>query len=213
MGQKVHPIGFRLGINQKWQSSWFSQKSHKEFLIEDVNIRKFLIKRLNFAGLASIEIERTSKELKVNLFVARPGTVIGKKKEGLEKLKVDLKNLIKKEVNIDIKDIRRPETNAKLVAMNIANQLEKRFPFRRVIKKALQTTCRYNVLGCKIMVSGRLNGAEIARTEWIREGQIPLHTIKSKIDYATHEAKTIYGIIGIKVWVYDEYKNKATSKK
>lgn len=213
MGQKVHPIGFRLGVNQKWFSNWFPQNNHKEFLKEDTIIRKFVQKELEFAGIATIEIERTGKELKIILYVARPGTVVGKKREGIEKLQKSFLRLIKKKVNIEIKEVRRPEINAKLVAINIAKQLEKRFPFRRVMKKAIQNAERFNVTGIKIMVSGRLNGVEIARTEWLREGRVPLHTIKNEIDYATHEAKTIYGILGIKVWVYDENKQKSNYKK
>ena len=213
MGQKVHPIGFRLGVNQNWFSNWFPQKSHKEFLKEDAKIRKFIEKELDFAGIASIEIERTGKELKIILFVARPGTVVGKKREGIDKLKKSFFSLIKKEINIEIKEVNRPETNAKLIAINIAKQLERRFPFRRVMKKVLQNAERYNVTGIKIMVSGRLNGVEIARTEWLREGRVPLHTIKNKIDYAAHEAKTIYGILGIKVWVFDINKQKSNYKR
>jgi small subunit ribosomal protein S3 len=210
MGQKVHPIGFRLGINQNWFSNWFPKKNHKEFLQEDAKIRKFIEKELDFAGVAYIEIERTGNELKLVLLVARPGTVVGKKREGLEKLKKSLFKILKKEVIIEIKEVQRAETNAKLVAMNIAKQLEKRFPFRRVMKKAIQNSERYGVTGIKVMISGRLNGAEIARTEWLREGRVPLHTIKNKIDYATHEAKTIYGILGVKVWIYN---TKKTEKK
>ena len=213
MGQKVNPIGFRLGVNQRWFSNWFPQKSHKEFLQEDLKIREFVSKELDFAGVASIEIERTGKALKMILFVARPGTVIGKKKEGIEKLERSLLKLVKKKVNIEIREIRRPETNAKLIAINIAKQLERRFPFRRVIKKAVQNSERYGVTGLKIMVSGRLNGAEIARTEWVREGRVPLHTIKNRIDYARHEANTVYGIIGVKVWVYDVKKQNIRIKK
>ena len=209
MGQKVNPIGFRLGINHKWLSSWYVDGNQKFLVAQDAKIRAFLDDKLNFAGLARVEIERigvekTGKNFIVTAYVARPGVAIGKKGEDIGKLQTSLSKLIKQELEFNIKEVKKPETNAKIIANNVARQIEKRLSFRRVMKKAVQNARRSNVSGCKIMVSGRLNGAEMARTEWIREGRVPLHTIKNKIDYATHEAKTTYGIIGIKVWVYQE---------
>lgn len=216
MGQKVNPIGFRLGVNQRWLSNWYTDKGHKEFLNEDAKIRKFLSEKIQTAGLSKTEIERagkddTGKNLQVTAYVGRPGMVFGRKGENLDKVKNSLRKHIKQEkLELHIKEVKRPETDAKLIAINVANQLQKRFSFRRVIKKAIQNARRSSVAGCKIMVSGRLNGAEMARTEWLREGRVPLHTIKHSIDYATHEAKTIYGIIGVKVWVFrgDQRENK-----
>lgn len=209
MGQKVNPIGFRLGVHQKWLSNWYSDKNQREFVAQDAMIRNFLEKKLSHAGLAKVEIERSGKEkkgenLKVTVYVSRPGVVIGRKGEDADKLKNKIKKLVKQDLVFDIKEVKRPETNAKIIAITVAKQIEKRFSFRRVMKKAIQNAIRSNVTGCKIMVSGRLNGAEMARTEWIKEGQVSLHTIKNKIDYATHEAKTTYGITGVKVWVYQE---------
>ncbi len=223
MGQKVNPIGFRLGVNQRWASNWYTDKGQKEFINEDAKIRRFLAEKIKTAGLSRTEITRTGKNssdkdgtgkdgagkdgtdqnLQVTAYVGRPGMVFGRKGENLDKVKNSLRKYIKREkLELHIKEVKRPETDAKLIAINVANQLEKRFSFRRVIKKAIQNARRSSVAGCKIMVSGRLNGAEMARTEWLREGRVPLHTIRHSIDYATHEAKTTYGVIGVKVWVF-----------
>ncbi len=202
MGQKVNPIGFRLNAGKEWQSAWYSSRNYAELLHQDIKIRELIIKATDHFGISKIEIERPGNAIKIGIYAARPGLIIGRKGEELDKLKQKLTHLTKTELQINIKEVKRAETDAKLIAKNIGGQLERRVAFRRVIKKAMQGAMRYNIGGCKIMVSGRLNGADIARTEWIREGRIPLHTIKADIDYATREAMTIYGLIGIKVWIY-----------
>lgn len=210
MGQKVNPIGLRLGITKTWQSNWYAEKNYAQVLMEDFRIHEYLKKTLKHAGIARIEIERAAKSLKIFVHSARPGIVIGRKGEEAEKIKKNLAKIVKtKDLVLNIKEIRRPETEAQLIADSIAMQLEKRVAFRRVMKKTMQNVTRYNVTGCKIMVSGRLNGAEMARTEWILEGRVPLHTLKANIDYAVCEAKTTYGILGIKVWVYTTPKENA----
>ena len=203
MGQKVHPYGFRLGINKPWKSNWFGKRDFPELLQEDIKIRSFLRKNLSHAGIANLEIERSANRIRINIHTARPGIIIGKKGLEVDRLKEELQRIIGgKQVNLNIKEIRRAELDASLVAQNIALQLEKRISFRRAMKKSVQSSLRFGALGIKIRCSGRLGGHEIARSEWYREGRVPLHTLRADIDYGTAEALTTYGIIGIKVWVY-----------
>ncbi len=203
MGQKVHPYGFRLGINKPWKSNWFGKRDFPELLQEDIKIRNFLRKNLSHAGIANLEIERSANRIRINIHTARPGIIIGKKGLEVDRLKEELQRIIGgKQVNLNIKEIRRAELDASLVAQNIALQLEKRISFRRAMKKSVQSSLRFGALGIKIRCSGRLGGHEIARSEWYREGRVPLHTLRADIDYGTAEALTTYGIIGIKVWVY-----------
>lgn len=202
MGQKTHPIGIRLGIVKSWSSKWFMKQGYAETLHEDLNIRKYIKNRLFHAGIANIEIERTGDKIRIFIHTARPGIIIGKKGVEVEKLKKDIEFLTEKQVQIDIKEIRKPELDAQLVAENIALQLEKRVAFRRSMKKAVSSSMRFGALGVKIACSGRLAGAEIARAEWYREGRVPLHTLRADIDFGFAEAKTTYGLIGIKVWIY-----------
>jgi len=203
MGQKVSPIGFRLGINKNWESRWFPNfRNMAENIGEDDVIRKFLKKKLYYAGISSIIIERTSKKLRVSVFAARPGIIIGKKGVDVENLKNSLAKLVKSEVTISIKEQKAPQAHAQLVAENVALQLEKRVAFRRAMRKVIQAAFRSHINGIKIAVAGRLGGAEMARTEWYKEGRIPLHTLRAKIDYGFAEAKTTYGIIGVKVWIF-----------
>lgn len=202
MGQKTHPIGCRLGIIKTWDSRWYTKKGYSDQLLEDINIRRSLKQRLFHAGVPKIEIERTGQNIRVIIYTARPGIIIGKKGAEVEKLRKDLKEMTGTEVAIDIKEIRKPEIDAQLVAENVALQLEKRVAFRRAMKKSVASSLRFGTLGVKIACSGRLAGAEIARSEWYREGRVPLHTYRADIDYGFAEAKTTYGIIGIKVWMY-----------
>lgn len=202
MGQKTHPIGNRLGIVKTWDSRWYAKRTYGEFLLEDLTIRRILKERLFHAGVPKIEIERAGQNMRVIIHTARPGIIIGKKGAEVEKLRNDLKLMTGKEVSIDIKEVRKPEIDAQLVAENIALQLEKRVAFRRAMKKAVASALRFGTLGVKISCSGRLAGAEIARSEWYREGRVPLHTFRADIDFGFSEAKTTYGIIGIKVWMY-----------
>ena len=202
MGQKVHPIGIRLGIIKTWNSKWFARKDYKDFLYEDLAIQKYIKSNLFHAGVPKIEIERTGQKIKTIIHTARPGIIIGKKGAEVEKLKKKLESMTGKELSIDIKEIRKPELDATLVAENIATQLEKRIAFRRAMKKSVISAIRFGAQGIKVACSGRLAGAEIARDEWYREGRVPLHTFRSDIDYGTAEAKTTYGRIGIKVWIY-----------
>ncbi len=202
MGQKTHPIGSRLGIIRTWSSKWFMKQGYANTLHEDLNIRKYIKNRLFHAGISSIEIERTGDKIRMFIHTARPGIIIGKKGVEVEKLKKDVEFLTGKQVQIDIKEIRKPELDAQLVAENIALQLEKRVAFRRSMKKAVSSSMRFGALGIKVACGGRLAGAEIARSEWYRDGRVPLHTLRADIDYGTAEAKTTYGIIGIKVWIY-----------
>jgi small subunit ribosomal protein S3 len=195
LGQKTHPIGNRLGIVKTWDSRWYAKKAYSEFLLEDLTIRKLLKEKLFHAGVPKIEIERAGQNMRVIIHTARPGIIIGKKGIEVEKLRKDLKQMTGKEVAIDIKEIRKPEIDAQLVAENIALQLEKRVAFRRAMKKAVASALRFGTLGVKISCSGRLAGAEIARSEWYREGRVPLHTFRSDIDFGFSEAKTTYGII------------------
>jgi small subunit ribosomal protein S3 len=202
LGQKTHPIGIRLGIVKTWDSRWYAKKNYSDQLIEDIHMRKMLKNRLFHAGVPKIEIERAGQNIRVIIHTARPGIIIGKKGAEVEKLRKDLKVMTGKEVSIDIKEIRKPELDAQLVAENIALQLEKRVAFRRAMKKSVASAQRFGSLGVKVACSGRLAGAEIARAEWYREGRVPLHTFRADIDYGFAEARTTYGLIGVKVWMY-----------
>ena len=202
MGQKVNPIGFRLGINRTWDSRWYAGKEYGTLLHEDVKIREFIEKALTQAGVARVVIERPAKRARITIHTARPGVVIGKKGADIEKLRQDLSKMTGGDVTLNIVEIRKPEIDATLIADDIARQLERRASFRRTMKRAIQSAMRLGADGVKIMVSGRLGGAEIARTEKYAEGSVPLHTLRADIDYGTAEAETTYGIIGIKVWVY-----------
>ncbi|CRF46215.1 30S ribosomal protein S3 [Helicobacter heilmannii] len=203
MGQKVNPIGLRLGINRNWTSRWFPSNNVAVANIEeDYRIRKFLKKELYYAGVSEILIERAAKKLRITVVAARPGLIIGKKGVDIEKIKTSLKNLIKKEIAVNIKEVKRPQADAQLCAENVATQLEKRVAFRRAMKKVMQTAMKSGARGIKVRVSGRLAGAEIARTEWYMEGRVPLHTLRAKIDYGFAEAFTVYGNIGVKVWIF-----------
>lgn len=202
MGQKVNPIGLRLNITRTWESIWFADKDYAKNLLEDQKIRAFLKKRLYHAGISKINIERTGEKVKVKLHTARPGIVIGKKGVEIEALKGELDKVTTRECVIDIQEVRRPEADAQLVAENVAMQLERRVAFRRAMKKSVNTALRFGVKGIKISCSGRLGGAEMARREWYREGRVPLHTLRADIDYGFAEAKTTYGIIGVKVWIF-----------
>jgi small subunit ribosomal protein S3 len=203
MGQKVNPIGLRLGINRNWESRWFPAKGRTaEFIAEDYKIRKFLKKELYYAGVSNIIIERTVKKLRINIVTARPGIIIGKKGADIEKLKATLIKMLDKDVNINIKEEKRPQASGQLAAENVAMQLERRTAFRRAMKKVIQGALKSGAKGIKVSVSGRLGGAEMARTEWYLEGRVPLHTLRAKIDYGFAEAHTTYGIIGIKVWIF-----------
>lgn len=203
MGQKIHPTGFRLAVTRDWTSRWYaSSQDFPKMLQEDLKVRDYLKKRLSHASVARVVIERPAKNARITLYSARPGVVIGKKGEDIEALKRDLQRIVGVPVHVNIEEIRKPEIDAKLIADSIAQQLEKRIMFRRAMKRAMQNAMRLGAQGIKIMSAGRLNGAEIARTEWYREGRVPLHTLRANIDYGVSEAKTTYGIIGIKVWVY-----------
>ena len=201
MGQKTNPIGLRLGIIKSWESRWFSEKNYSELLQEDINLRRFLMKRLSSAGISKIVIERPAKLANITLYTSRPGVIIGKKGSDIEKLKKSVTKMISGDVNINIVEIKKPELDSQLVADNIAQQLEKRVAFRRAMKRAVQSAMRLGAEGIRVNCSGRLGGAEIARTEKYAEGSVPLHTLRSDIDYATSEAETTYGICGIKVWI------------
>ena len=202
MGQKVNPLGYRLGITRTWDSIWYANKDYSKNLIEDQKIRKFLKKRLQHASLSKIILERTGEKVRVKLFTARPGIIIGKKGSEIELLKKELEKLINRKAVIDIQEVRRPEADAQLVAENIAQQLIRRVAFRRAMKKSVNSALRFGVKGIKISCSGRLGGAEMSRCEWVREGRVPLHTLRADVDYALAEAKTTYGIIGVKVWIF-----------
>ena len=202
MGQKVHPYGFRLGIIKDWRSRWYSEKEYAANLQEDLRIRSYVKKRLIHAGVSAVEIERKASRVHVIIHTARPGIVIGKKGAEIENLKKDLQKFAKKEVSITIQEIRRPETDAQLTAENVAMQLERRIAFRRAMKKTVLSSMKLGAKGIKIHVAGRLGGAEMARSEWYREGRVPLHTLRADIEYGFAEAKTTYGKIGVKVWIY-----------
>jgi small subunit ribosomal protein S3 len=203
MGQKTHPKGFRLGVTKTWDSRWYATRDFGKFLHEDIKVRKFLKKKLYHTGVSSIDIERLAdKEIRITIFTARPGLVIGKKGTDVDALKADLEKLTTRAVRLNIKEVRKPESDAQLVAEGVGLQLEKRIAFRRAMKKAVQSSLKMGAEGIKIMCAGRLGGAEIARTEWYREGRVPLHTLRADIDYGFAEAHTTFGVIGIKVWVY-----------
>lgn len=202
MGQKVNPVGLRLGYIKKWQSIWFAEKNYSEMLHEDVKIRKFLKKKLYSAGISKIEIERAANKAKVNIYAARPGIIIGKKGSEIEKLKSDVEKFSKAEIIINISEVRKPEIDAQLVAENVASQLERRVAFRRAMKKCVGYALKFGARGIKISCSGRLGGSEIARAEWYREGRVPLHTLRADIDYGFIEAHTAYGLIGVKVLIF-----------
>jgi small subunit ribosomal protein S3 len=202
LGHKVHPYGFRLGYNKNWKSRWFSDKKYAEYVFEDSRLRKYVKEKLFHAGISKIEIERAADKVRLILFTARPGIVIGRKGVEIEKLRAELKGKFNREFVIEVNEIRRPETDAQLVAESIAQQLERRVAFRRAIKKTLGMAQKFGALGIKVQCGGRLGGAEIARTEWAREGRVPLHTLRADIDYGVALAKTTYGIIGVKVWVF-----------
>jgi len=203
LGQKVNPIGLRLGIVKSWDSRWFADKKYADYILEDHKIRKFLKKRLYHAGVSRIEIERSSRRVRLRIFTSRPGIVIGKKGAEIAQLKKELERILTaNEVMIDIQEVRKPETDAQLVAENIALQIERRVAFRRAMKRGIQSAMRFGAEGVKVICSGRLGGAEMARTESYREGRVPLHTLRADIDYGFIEAKTTYGIIGVKVFIF-----------
>ena len=203
MGQKVSPVGLRLGINRTWDSRWYADRGeYGSLLHEDLDIREFIKRRLSQAGISKIVIERPAKKARVTIYSARPGVIIGKKGADIEKLRRDLANKTSSEVSLNIVEVRKPEIDAKLIAENIAQQLERRVAFRRAMKRAVQAAMRLGAEGIRVNCGGRLGGAEIARTEWYREGRVPLHTLRADIDYGEAEAKTAYGICGVKVWVF-----------
>lgn len=202
MGQKVHPYGFRVGYNKDWHSHWFAKKEFGEYLAEDLELKRDLKKRFAGAGVSHIDVERAANRVKIVIYTSRPGIIIGRKGADIEKLREDLSKKTGREVMVSIQEIQKPELNAQLQAEKIAQQLEKRVAFRRAMKKTMEESQRVGALGIKVMCAGRLNGAEIARTEWSLEGQLPLHTLRSDVDYGFAEALTTFGIIGIKVWIY-----------
>ena len=215
MGQKVNPIGFRLGINRGWDSIWFSKKrDYGKLLIEDFKIREYVKKNVVNSGVSQVMIERTSKKCIISIYTSRPGFVIGKKGSDIEKIKKNLSKISNTEISLNIKEVKRPELNAYLVAENIAQQLVKRIAFRKTMKRAIQSALRLGAKGIRVCLSGRLAGNEIARTEWLREGSVPLHTFRADVDYAEAEALTAYGIIGVKVWIYkgEIFSNKSNNK-
>jgi small subunit ribosomal protein S3 len=201
MGQKVHPIGFRLGVIRSWESKWYEEKNYARWLHEDIHIREFVKEKLGQAGISRIEIERAANKVKVNVHTARPGIVIGKRGAGIETIKKDLQALTDNEVYLNVVEVRKAETDAQLVAENIAQQLERRIAFRRAMKKAVQTSLKFGAKGIRVACAGRLGGSEMARYEWYREGRVPLHTLRADIDYGFAEAQTTYGKIGVKVWI------------
>ena len=218
MGQKVNPIGLRLGITRGWDSIWFAKKKeYGKLLIEDYKIREFIKKNIVNSGISQVIIERTSKKCIVSIYTSRPGFVIGKKGSDIGKIKKNLSKISSSEVSLNIKEVKKPELNSYLVAENIAQQLVKRIAYRRAMKRAMQSTLRLGAKGIRVCIAGRLGGNEIARTEWLREGSVPLHTFRADVDYAEAEALTTYGIIGIKVWIYkgevfSKEKNKLNNK-
>jgi small subunit ribosomal protein S3 len=202
LGQKVNPISLRLGIVKTWESRWFAGKKYADYIFEDFRIRTFIKDKLKHAGVSKIEIERSTRRVRLRIFTARPGIVIGKKGSEIEKLKKELEGRVSQEVLIDIQEIRKPEVDAQLVAENVAMQIERRVAFRRAMKRGVSSAMRFGAQGVKIICSGRLGGAEMARTEWYREGRVPLHTLRADIDYGITEARTTYGVIGVKVFVF-----------
>jgi small subunit ribosomal protein S3 len=202
VGQKVHPIGFRLGFNKTWRSRWYAEKEYANLLHEDLVLKKELKKRFGHAGVSRVEIERAANKLKISIFTSRPGIIIGRKGQEVDKLKQEIQKRTGKEVFVNIQEILKPEVDAQLVSESVALQLEKRIAFRRAMRKAVDAALRFGAKGIKVRVSGRLNGAEIARSEWYLHGQLPLHTLRADIDYGFHEAKTSFGQIGVKCWIY-----------
>ena len=203
MGQKVHPYGFRLGVNKTWVSKWCVRRDFPSLLMEDIKLRGYVKRTLAHAGISKVEVERSADRVRVSIYTARPGIIIGKKGLEVDRLKEELQKMISgKRVSLDIKEVRRAELDANLVAQNVALQLEKRISFRRAMKKTVLSSLRFGALGIKIRVSGRLGGAEIARSEWYREGRVPLHTLRADIDYGTARANTTFGVIGVKTWIY-----------
>jgi len=203
VGQKVHPYGFRLGYNKTWVSNWYAKKGYADFLVDDIKLRKYITDSLSHAGISKVEIERSANRVRINIHTARPGIIIGKKGLEVDRLKEELQKVMNgKQVSLNIKEVRRGELDAALIAQNIALQLMKRISFRRAMKKSVVSALRFGAKGIKIRVSGRLGGAEIARSEWYRQGRVPLHTLRADIDYGTASSKTTFGIIGVKVWVY-----------
>ena len=202
MGQKVHPTGFRLGIVKTWESRWYADKKYAEYILEDYELRRFIKKKLQHAGIAKIEIERSAKRIKLRIYAARPGIIIGKKGSEIALLKKDIEKMVSRDVSIDIQEVRKPETDAQLVSENVALQLVKRVAFRRAMKRGIASAMRFGAEGIKIICSGRLGGAEMARTEVYKEGRIPLHTLRADIDYGFTTARTTYGAIGIKVFIF-----------
>jgi len=203
LGQKVNPIGFRLGVNKTWNSRWFAERNYSELLHEDIRVRKEIKNKFFHAGISRIEIERASDKAKVNIYTARPGIIIGRKGTEIEKIKKDLEKIMTGEVIINILEVRKPETDAQLVAENIALQLVRRVSFRRAMKRGVTTALKFGVQGIRVACAGRLGGAEMARREWYREGRVPLHTLRADIDYGFAEARTTYGIIGVKVLIFN----------
>lgn len=202
MGQKVHPIGFRVGITRGWVSTWFAKRGYADLLHGDLKVREFVKKRLTHAGVSSVEIERASNRARINIWTARPGIIIGKRGAEVDRLKTELQELTGKQIYVNIKEVRKAEVDAQLVAENIAMQLERRIAFRRAMKKAVTSALRFGAKGIKVRCAGRLGGAEIARSEWYREGRVPLQTLRADIDYGFAEARTTYGAIGVKVWIF-----------
>ena len=202
MGQKTHPIGFRLGIIRSWSSKWYEEKNYSKWLHEDIKLRKFIKGKLSHAGVSYIDIERAANKCKINIYTARPGIVIGKRGAGVEQLKKDIQRLTVNEVFLNIVEVRKAETNAQLVAENIATQLERRIAFRRAMKKAVQTSIKFGAKGIRVRSAGRLGGTEMSRAEWYHEGRVPLHTLRADVDYGFTEAKTTYGAIGVKCWIF-----------
>jgi small subunit ribosomal protein S3 len=202
MGQKVHPIGFRLGFNKTWRSRWYAEKDYANLLHEDIRLKQELKKRFAHAGVSRVEVERAANKLKISIYTSRPGIIIGRKGQEVDKLKQEIQKKTGKEVFINIQEILKPELDAQLVAESVALQLEKRIAFRRAMRKAVDAALRFGAKGIKVRVSGRLNGAEIARSEWYLHGQLPLHTLRADIDYGLHEARTSFGAIGVKCWIF-----------
>jgi small subunit ribosomal protein S3 len=202
MGQKVNPIGLRVGINRTWSSRWFAGKGYADRLIDDIKLRRFVQEKLKAAGISAVIIERAAKNTKVTVYTARPGVVIGKKGADIETLRKELSAKAGGEVSLNIIEVRKPENDAQLVAEGVAQQLERRVSFRRAMKRAVQSSLRLGAKGIRVNIAGRLGGAEIARTEWYREGRVPLHTLRADLDYGFAEARTTYGVIGVKVWIY-----------
>ncbi len=202
MGQKVNPIGLRLGIVKTWDSRWFGGKNYAEYILEDYKLRKFIKDKLYHAGVSRIEIERSSKRVRLRIYTSRPGIVIGKKGAEISQIKKDIEKITDREISIDIQEVRKPEIDAQLVAENVALQITRRVAFRRAMKRGVSSAMRFGALGVKIICSGRLGGAEMARTEWYREGRVPLHTLRADIDYGFIDARTTYGVIGVKVFIF-----------